>query len=152
MNAAPVPFVIAMMLGTIKKPKLTNITTGKFVGKSLVFHTQEATEYVESNGKMVPFGKYYEYSRKTVNKTTVSCVCTFRNAPRNCKATLTLEPTDLHVIETEKIDGGRDKHKLKTGEKWEEFMRKPDFWKVRERKGKIIGHTCTDINSKLLLL
>ena len=94
MNAAPVPFVIAMVLGTIKRPKLTNISTGKWTGKSLVFHTQEVTEYVESEGDMVPFGKFHEYHRKTVNKTTVSCVCTYKNPPRNCRATLTLEPTN----------------------------------------------------------
>ena len=70
MNAAPVPFVMAMVLGTIKRPKLTNVTTGKWTGKSLVFHTQEETEYVESNGDMVTFGKFYEYHRRTVNKTT----------------------------------------------------------------------------------
>ena len=27
MNAAPVPFVMAMVLGTIKRPKLTNISS-----------------------------------------------------------------------------------------------------------------------------
>ena len=44
-NAPSIPFVIATLLGTIKKPKLTNVTTGCFVGK---------------------------YHRNTVNKTTVA--------------------------------------------------------------------------------
>ena len=35
-----VSFVVATLLGTFKRPKLTNITTGKFTGESLVFHTQ----------------------------------------------------------------------------------------------------------------
>ena len=76
-NAPPIPFVVATLLGTIKKPKLTNVTTGCFVGKSLVFHTQEDSEYVEHNGEMLPFGKFFEYHRNTVSKTTVGLRCTF---------------------------------------------------------------------------
>ena len=67
-NAPPIPFVVATLLGTIKKPKLTNVTTGCFVGKSLVFHTQEDSEYVEHNGEMLPFGKFFEYHRNNVNE------------------------------------------------------------------------------------
>ena len=30
--APTAPFVVAMLMGTIKKPKLTNVTTGMFTG------------------------------------------------------------------------------------------------------------------------
>ena len=39
--APTAPFVVAMLMGTIKKPKLTNVTTGMFTGCSMIFHTQE---------------------------------------------------------------------------------------------------------------
>ena len=35
------PFVVALLVGTVKKPKLTNITTGQLTGCSMVFHAQE---------------------------------------------------------------------------------------------------------------
>ena len=62
-----VSFVVATLLGTFKRPKLTNITTGKFTGESLVFHTQEGEKYVEDDGEMVPTGRYHEYHRNSKN-------------------------------------------------------------------------------------
>ena len=95
-----VSFVVATLLGTFKRPKLTNITTGKFTGESLIFHTQEGEKYVEADGEMVPTGRYHEYHRHTVNKTSVNLRCAFRAKPRLCKATLTVEPSDNSVIGT----------------------------------------------------
>ena len=110
-----VSFVVATLLGTFKRPKITNVTTGKFTGQSLIFHTQEGQRYVEDNGEMVPTGCYHEYHRNKVNKTSVNLRCAFRNKPRLCKATLTIEPSDVSVIETEKFEKGkRDKHFLKS--------------------------------------
>ena len=34
--APTAPFVVAMLMGTIKKPKLTNVTTGMFTGYNVV--------------------------------------------------------------------------------------------------------------------
>ena len=116
------PFVVAVLVGTVKKPKLTNITTGQLTGCSMVFHAQEGERYAELNGEMRPFGLYHEYVRNNVNKSSVNLRCSFRDAPRHCKATLTLEPKDLRVIETEKIEGKRDKHFLKSDERWTKLM------------------------------
>ena len=105
--APTAPFVVVLLMGTIKKPKLTNITTGMFTGRSLIFHTQEGETYAEHNGQMKPAGLYHEYVRNFTNKTSVNLRCSFRGAPRFCKATLTLEPKDLRIIETEKVEGKR---------------------------------------------
>ena len=115
-----------------------------FTGCSMIFHTQEGERYAEQNGEMKPIGLYHEYTRNFVNKTSVNLRCTFRDAPRHCKATLTLEPKDLGIIETEKIEGKRNKHFLKSDERWTKLMLDPEFWKVRERKGGFVGHTCND--------
>ena len=138
------PFVVALLVGTVKKPKLTNITTGQLTGCSMVFHAQEGERYAELDGEMRPFGLYHEYVRNNVNKSSVNLRCSFRDAPRHCKATLTLEPKDLRVIETEKIEGKRDKHFLKSDERWTKLMLDPEFWKVKERKGAFVGHTCNN--------
>ena len=53
--APTAPFVVALLVGTVKKPKLTNVTTGMFTGCSMIFHTQEGEKYVEE--------KYIKYSR-----------------------------------------------------------------------------------------
>ena len=106
--APTAPFVVAMLMGTIKKPKLTNVTTGMFTGCSMIFHTQEGETYAEHEGQMKPVGQYHEYVRNFTNKTSVNLRCSFRAAPRYCKATLTLEPKDLRIIKTEKIEGKRD--------------------------------------------
>ena len=89
--APAAPFVVALLVGTVKKPKITNITTGMFTGCSMVFHTQEGEKYHEHNGEMKPAGLHHEYVRNNVNKTSVNLRCSFRDAPRRCKATLTLE-------------------------------------------------------------
>ena len=96
--APAAPFVVALLVGTVKKPKITNVTTGIFTGCSMVFHTQEGEKYHEHNGEIKPAGLYHEYVRNNVNKTSVNLRCSFRDAPRRCKATLTLEPRDLAVI------------------------------------------------------
>ena len=44
------PFVVALLVGTVKKPELTNVTTGMFTGCSMIFHTQEG-ENTEENTK-----------------------------------------------------------------------------------------------------
>ena len=62
------PLVVALLMGTVKKPKLTNITTGMFTGCSVIFHTQEGERYAELNGEMKPVGIYHEYHRNNVNK------------------------------------------------------------------------------------
>ena len=131
--APTAPFVVAMLMGTIKKPKLTNVTTGMFTGCSMIFHTQEGETYAEHEGQMKPVGQYHEYVRNFTNKTSVNLRCSFRAAPRYCKATLTLEPKDLRIIKTEKIEGKRDKHFLQSEERWTKLMLDPDFWKVKER-------------------
>ena len=71
---------------------------------------------------MKPVGQYHEYVRNFTNKTSVNLRCSFRAAPRYCKATLTLEPKDLRIIETEKKEGKRDKHFLKSDEHWTKLM------------------------------
>ena len=82
-NGPPVAFYVASLLGTFRKPKVTNITTGIFTGRSLVFHTQEGTKYLEHKGEMVEDGVFHEYHRHNVNKNSVNLRCTYRNAP--CK-------------------------------------------------------------------
>ena len=82
------PLVVALLMGTVKKPKLTNITTGMFTGCSVIFHTQEGERYAEHKGEMKPIGLYHEYHRNNINKNSVNCRCAFRGAPRFCKAFL----------------------------------------------------------------
>ena len=150
--APTAPFVVALLMGTIKKPKLTNITTGMFTGRSLIFHTQEGETYAEHNGEMKPVGVYHEYVRNVTNKTSVNLRCSFRGAPRFCKATLTLEPKDLRIIETEKVEGKRDKHFLKSKDPWTKLMLDPEFWKVKERKDAFAStnYSFASFNKKLL--
>ena len=62
----------------------------------------------------------------------------------SCKATLTIEPSDLSVIETEKTEKGKkDKHFLKSDPASTEKMLNAAFWKVRDRTGNV-SHSCTD--------
>ena len=63
-DGPPVAFYVASLLGTFRRPKLTNITTGMFTGQSLVFHTQEGQKYVEYDKQMYPDGIFQEYTRK----------------------------------------------------------------------------------------
>ena len=63
--APAAPFVVALLVGTVKKPKITNVTTGMFTGRSMVFHTQEGEKYVEHEGQMKPMGLFNEYVRNS---------------------------------------------------------------------------------------
>ena len=73
--APAAPFVVALLVGTVKKPKLTNVTTGMFTGSSMIFHAQEGEKYVEHEGEMKPVGLYHEYVRHNVNKTSINLRC-----------------------------------------------------------------------------
>ena len=63
--APTAPFVVALLVGKVKKQKLTNVTTGMFTGCSMIFHTQEGERYAEHNGEMKPIGLYNEYISTT---------------------------------------------------------------------------------------
>ena len=102
-----------------------------FTGCSMVFHTQEGEKYHEHNGEIKPAGLYHEYVRNNVNKTSVNLRCSFRDAPRRCKATLTLEPRDLAVIEIKRTQcywsvrkTHRSRYRKSRRRRWTSFRRR----------------------------
>ena len=98
-----VAFYVASLLGTFRRPKLTNVTTGIFTGQSMVFHTQEGEKYVESNREMVREPVFHEYHRNNVNKNSVNLRCSYRNEPRLCKASLTVVPSEQQLEDVIKL-------------------------------------------------
>ena len=151
-NKAYISPVEASLLGTVKRPKLNTITTGQRVGKSLIYHTQEGTEWKLDpiTGQMKEAVIYQKYTRKMVNKNSMTLRCTFHNKPISCKATLIVEPTDKGCIEKQIMGKGeRNRFFLKTDEKWRQLMLNPDFWTVRERKLSDSPHTLHIHNFKI---
>ena len=81
-------------------PYLTNITIGKYIGSSLVFHTKEGI-------------KHFEYCKNRVTSRGVNARCIYYRE-KKCKATISLEAKETNMINCEITPKGeRNKYSMK---------------------------------------